>query len=72
MFQWEPLLGKQIHLSQSSNLSTQTTLNLKTWRQRDRDYLKNCCKRKSSTPLLRIQAITIESKFSKNHFLDFY
>ena len=59
LFTWEPL--KQIHSSQSSSLSPQTTLILKNSSQTDRLLKK----------LLRTQVITMRSKSSKNYFLDF-
>ena len=71
LFPSEPFLDKQIHSSQASRLSTQTTLFLKIWSQTDKDYLKNCCKGISSASLLRTQAITMGSKSIKNYFLNF-
>ena len=68
LFSWEPLLRKQIHLSQSSSLSTQTTSTLKNGSQTDKGYLKNCYKGVSSTPLLRTRVMTMSSKSSKITF----
>ena len=72
LFTMEPMLGKHIHSSRSSGLSTQTTAKLKYWNQTDRKYSKNCCKSVFSTLLLRTIAITMRSKCSKNYFFGFY
>ena len=58
-FSWQILLGKILLSSQSCCLSIQTTISLKKWSQTDKDYIKNCCKGVSSTPLLRIQTLTM-------------
>ena len=60
-FSWQILLRKILPIlsSQSCCLSIQTTISLKNWSQTDKDYIKNCCKGVSSTPLLRIQTLTM-------------
>ena len=58
-FSWQILLRKILPSSQSYCLSIQTTIFLKNWSQTDKDYIKNCCKGVSSTPLLRIQTLTM-------------
>lgn len=73
LFLWEPLLGRQVLLSQLCNLLVQTIVYLKkVGAKQIKITQKNCYTGVSSTPLLTTQTVTIWSKCRRNTFLYFF
>lgn len=71
LISWQLLLRKQIHTSQSCSVSTQTTVSLKYWSERDKTQKNYFCKDLSSTPLQRTQTLTVGSKCSESFIFGF-